>query len=210
MWMPDELLRRRREEIIDMLTDAFARDMIDTAEYEYRVSQANNLMIVTELNALVTDLTPSESRSLQTYPDPGTMSLKAIFSSQEFDGDWLTNDHVQVRAVMGTVICDFRRPVLGPVTRIDVRAVMGEVKIIVPKGMRIQVNVNPILGEVSRHRGDNRLVRQVKGLINTFLGNEEGGQLVNPHSHPTARIEVYGTVIMGSVRIIEKDQPIFS
>jgi hypothetical protein len=207
--MSDGMVQRRRDEVIDLLTDAFARDLLDTAEYEYRVGQANAVDDLARLNSLVADLTKTRERSLQKYPSPGSMDLSAVFSTQHFDGDWLTNEHVKLRTFMGSVVCDFRRPVLGPLTRVEIRAIMGEVKIIVPKGVRIQVNINPILGEVTRHRGDNRFLRQVKGLINSFIGSEESRELINPESHPAASIEIFGSAFMSSVRIIEKDGGIF-
>lgn len=210
--MSDGFTEQRREEIIQILTDAFARDTLTTEEYEHRVEQANRINSISGLNSLVADLTgpgAGNSRSLQVYPAAGTLTLRSIFSNQQFDGDWLSNEHVLVRTFMGSVTCDFHRPVLGPVTRVEIRSIMGEVKLVIPKGVKINVNISPILGEVTRHRGGNRFLRQVKGLINTFLGNEDDRQVMNPHSHPGATIEVYGSAFMSSVRIIEREPGYF-
>ncbi len=211
--MAEGFIEKRREEVIDVLTDAFARDLIDTEEYERRVGKAHELSSIPELNALAADLRPlfnEDAKALSLYPAAGDLYLKTYFASQHYDGNWLTNENVELRAIMGSMTCDFRRPVLGPRTTVNLRVIMGDVKIIIPRGLRISVEVTPILGDVTRQRGDNRFVRQVKGIISSFLGGEESRELINPNSHPAAEIVITGSIFMGSLKIIEKDESLFS
>lgn len=204
--MSDSFVERRREEVIDILTDAFSRDVIGTEQYELRVEEANRRNSVEELNQLVSDVQAlgGGSTAVQRYPDPGIQTVRSIFSSQQMDGDWLIHDHVQVRSVFGSTTLDLRRPVLGPLTTIELSAVLGDVKIIVPKGVKVTVDVTPVLGEVKRQNEDQKFFQQVKGFISSFLGEGNEIETVNPHSHPAARVQVSGQAILGSVYIITK------
>lgn len=204
--MSDSFVEQRREEVIDILTDAFSRDIIGTEQYELRVEEANRRNSVEELNQLVSDVQGlgGGSAALQRYPDPGMQTVRSIFSSQQMDGDWLVHDHVQVHSVFGSATLDLRRPVLGPLTTITLTAVLGDVKIIVPRGVKVTVDVTPVLGEVKRQNEDQKLLQQVKGFISSFLGEGNEIEPVNPHSHPAARVQVSGQAILGSVYIITK------
>ncbi len=211
--MSEGFVNQRREEIIDILTDALSKDIIDTDDYERRVEKAHAVENIADLNALISDLGSGArsrfARGSMRYPEPGTQELKSIFSSQRYEGEWLSRENVRVRVIMGMVACDLRQPVLGPVTKICVNAVMGAVKIIVPKGVGVQVNVNPVFAEVRRHSGDRKLGGKIKGLINSFLGMENSAGQLNPGSHPAASVELSGSAILARVTIIEKQGGLF-
>lgn len=207
--MSERFIEQRRQEVIDLLTDAFARDIIETSEYEYRVGQANALNSIEELNSLVRGLSDQASSGALSYPPSGTMEIRSVFSSQRYQGDWLEREDIDLRVMFGEVRCDFRRSLVGPVTRMNLRVFMGEVKIIVPPGVKVRVNVSPVLGEVSRKHGDGRFFDQVKGIINSALGSSSKEIALHPNSHPNPVLEIRGKVFMGSVVIIEKDPSVF-
>ncbi|HZJ72091.1 MAG TPA: DUF1707 domain-containing protein, partial [Planctomycetota bacterium] len=49
-------LRRRRQQVIDRLTEDFARDLLDVDEFDERVTRAHQASTLADLDELVTDL----------------------------------------------------------------------------------------------------------------------------------------------------------
>src|SRR5581483_2679331 len=65
--------------------------------------------------------------------------ILAILSPAERSGDWELPDRLWVRTFMGQVRLDLRHARFHPGTsEIDVTAIMGEVKITVPHGIRLE------------------------------------------------------------------------
>ena len=95
--------------------------------------------------------------SVQRAPDPhptvaphlvperrGTV---AFWSHSGRDGDWVLPRLFRAVAVMGNVELDLRRALVGPGTSfIEVVAIMGNVEIIVPPGLRVEFEVEGVMG----------------------------------------------------------------
>lgn len=74
----------------------------------------------------------------------GTVSF---LGNQTRQGDWLLPRLFRVVAFMGSVVIDLTRARVGPGTsRIEVRAIMGNVEIIVPPELRVVCDGSAILG----------------------------------------------------------------
>ena len=171
--------RERRQAVIDVLKDRFARGEIELAEYERRVTaaaearRAGDLAAslvarsswpstsgasprprmrrrVADLAALVSDL--GRSAVPPNLPE-AKQQFVTVMSSRNQRGDWLQADAVVVYALMGSVSLDFTevRPGDRPVV-IEVRSMMGEVSLRVPAGMPVQMDVDTIMSEASVHR----------------------------------------------------------
>ena len=149
--MPDDAgLEERRQAVIDVLKDRFARGEIELAEYERRITAAAGARRAGELAALVSDLT-------RRAPPPDLPEAKqqfvTVMGSREQRGDWLQADGVVAYALMGSVSLDFTevRPGDRPVV-VEVRCMMSEVSLTVPAGMPVQMDVDTIMAEATVHR----------------------------------------------------------
>jgi hypothetical protein len=79
---------------------------------------------------------------------PAHHGLTALLSNMVRVGRWELPRRMRVAAFMGQVRLDLTQVVLAPgVSTIEVMCIMGEVKIVVPNSLRVEVSGNPILGE---------------------------------------------------------------
>jgi len=148
-------LRDRREAVIQTLADSFANDVLDVDTLEDRLARAHAAGTVAELDALVVDLEalPAEARrvaldklSVGAVPDqPRTIS--AIFSSVERRGAWQVPSALKARSVFGNTELDFRAAQFAAgVTELCVRAVFGNVEIVVPPHLAVEVEGSAVFG----------------------------------------------------------------
>jgi hypothetical protein len=180
-------LRDRREQVIARLSDGYATELFDMDELERRLDLAHAASTVAELEALVSDLAPVTSTALvpmsaQAIDDPRraeTKKLRVIISSVERHGRWTVPRTLEVRVFWGNVVLDFREASLGAgVTKIDVRVTMGNLELILPPQLAIDVDVS------------------------SFAGNVEERHRVPPDSDPARPIlEIVGAVRFGNLEI---------
>lgn len=162
--MADSLvaLRDRREQVISRLSEAYAEDVFDVDELERRLDLAHGTRSVAELDALVADLAPATSTALvlatsTAIDDPDrldTKKLRVVMSSIERRGRWSVPKALDLRVLWGNVELDFRDASLGPgITTIHVRVFMGNLEVVLPPNLAIDVDVSSFAGSVTeRHR----------------------------------------------------------
>jgi hypothetical protein len=88
------------------------------------------------------------ARSLIIPPEfvPERAGIVSFLSGQNRHGDWLLPRLFRVVSVLGNVVIDLTRARVGPgMSRIEVRAVMGNVEIIVPPELRVMCDGSGIL-----------------------------------------------------------------
>jgi hypothetical protein len=159
-------LRDRREQVIALLTDRFAQDLIDVDELDARLDRAQTALTVAELDAIVADLaTPgapttalaprADPTIVRDAPDrPATKSIWCVMSGVDRRGRWLVPREMKIRCIMGGGKLDFRDADFGPgVTEVRVTAIMGGLEIIVPPNLAIDVDASAFMGGFEqRHR----------------------------------------------------------
>jgi hypothetical protein len=164
--MPESLvaLRDRREQVIARLSEAYAADLVDVDELDRRLDLAHGATTIAELDALVADLAPASAPTTalattgpKAIDDPARVDrkrLRCVMSSIERKSRWLVPRELDVRVFWGAVELDFREASLGPgVTTIDVRVTMGNLELILPPWLAIDVDVLSFAGSVEeRHR----------------------------------------------------------
>lgn len=103
-----------------------------------------------------------------------------VLSETKRRGAWQVPERLVLPVVMGDVLVDLREATLtAPVTTLEVQGLMGEVKIVVPDGVRVECTGSPIMGEFEE-RSDAGLAQPTPGA-------------------PLVR--VVGAMIMGQVRV---------
>jgi hypothetical protein len=154
-------LRRRREEIIDWLSEAFASDALALEEYEERVNLAHRADSLEALDQLVADLeriapaapAPATEAMVKHEPAPADLhradkkTYVAIFGGVEKRGAWRAAKRMRVFAMMGGAELDFRDVDLPPgVTELRIVAMMGGAEIIVPPDLHVECDGWAIMG----------------------------------------------------------------
>ena len=162
--MTDSLvaLRDHREQVIARLSDGYAQDLFDVDELERRLDLAHAARTVAELDALVADLGAAPTTALvvagPTAIDDPTRAddkrLRVVLGSVERRGRWVVPRRLDLRVWWGNSELDFRDASIGPgVTTIEVRVVMGNLELLVPPQLAVEVDVSSIMGSVTeRHR----------------------------------------------------------
>jgi hypothetical protein len=161
-------LPAKRERTIRILSECFARNLLEMEEFERRVSLAHQAHSVQDLARLIDDIPaelaeePEQAPSVQT-PRPvsgGPVALReqeqpvyGIMMSRRLRGRWLKSRTVASKTLMSSVEFDFRDLELPrEIVEINVLALMSSVVVTVPPELPVQTEVVPVLGEVKESR----------------------------------------------------------
>jgi hypothetical protein len=156
-------IRRRRQQVIDRLTEDFARDLLDVDEFDDRVTKAHQASTLEGLDEIVTDLVPlersapavTESQAMRIHPHreivpydrPERRWAVAVMGGVERKGTWRVPQRLKVVCVMGGAELDFRDVTLPPgETEVSITCVMGGAEIIVPPDLAVECDGVAILG----------------------------------------------------------------
>jgi len=175
-------LRDRREQVIAVLTDHFAADVLDVDEFDSRVDAAHSATSIVALDKLVADLAPlatpapttATTTALVVHDNPArpeTKGLTAIMSGFQRQGPWIVPRRLRTRLFWGGGVLDFRDADFAPgVTEMHVFCMMGGLQIIVPPQLAVDVEVASIMGGVgerhaSRAPDPGRAVLRISGTV---------------------------------------------
>jgi hypothetical protein len=185
-------LRATRERILERLSAAFVKDELGLESFEARVDDAYRASEIAELEHLVADLEPQvsekpSSAAMVVQPvavsneraisKPRPSRIVAILASNERRGRYSLEDGTSAVAVLGNIEIDLRDVVLRPgITRLFVRALLGNVEITVPPTLAVECEGSGILASFSgiRRVPDDQAELPVLRIIGTaVLGNVE-------------------------------------
>jgi hypothetical protein len=165
--MNDTLLTDRRDVVIERLSAGYANGMFEVDELERRLALVHAASSPAELDALVTDLVPVATVALVPV-----QRVRVMFGSVERRGPWAVPQQLRARVLCGNLELDLREARLGPgVTTIDVDVTMGNVEIVVPPDVVVDVEASSFMGTVDERteRGAGTAVVHVVGRVR--LGN---------------------------------------
>jgi hypothetical protein len=171
-----------RERAIRILTDAYAYDAITDFEFERRLAQLGVSATRTSIDAVVADLssTGSEARMVSPTYAPAAPSegrIVGFMSETRRKGPWRLPQHLTIRAVMCDMKLDLRYAAIPNGCMLEVKALMSAVSIIVPPGLVVGFDIDPILGAA---------------------GSDADGGLFGASG---AHVHVTGSAIMSEVRV---------
>jgi hypothetical protein len=166
-------VRDRRDEVIALLTEQFARDSFDIDELDRRLTLAQRAEsmaaleeLVADLPALPADVTAAAATTTLARLDDATLAAwptksrrLAIFGGFERKGAWTVPRRLRVIAAFGGAELDFREAELAPgVTELKITAAFGGVHLIVPPGLAVDCDASAIFGGFEEiHRAPRRL-----------------------------------------------------
>jgi hypothetical protein len=152
-----------RNAIAERLRDAFTDGRLDEEEFDVRIQAALSARTRADLEPLLADLgTYGATSPMPSHaPSPPVASgdgprhawVVAVMGGAERKGRWRMPAEATAVAIMGGVVLDLRAATLtSQVTTIRAAALMGGVDVIVPPGVRVEMNGIPLMGG-----GENRV-----------------------------------------------------
>ncbi|MDR2986622.1 MAG: DUF1707 domain-containing protein [Nocardiopsaceae bacterium] len=133
-----------RELVVTMLGEAVADGRLTAAEHAERLEQALTARTLGELSRLTADLTMPSGQPIRLYP---RRSVGATFARERRDGRWVVPENFPVTAFFGNVVLDLREAVLQKRrTTIHATAVAGQIRLIVPPGVAVELTGQSFLG----------------------------------------------------------------
>ncbi len=154
-------LRDRREQVIAVLSDAFARDLIEVSEFERRLDLAHRAETVAALTTLVQDLEktaggsatpthalmPAPVRAAALSRVRARQLIIAVMGGAQRKGSWTPARKTRVFTLMGGAELDFREATFAPgLTEVHVYAIMGGAHVVVPPNLAVEMDGVAIMG----------------------------------------------------------------
>lgn len=182
-------LERVRTVARERIGEGYARDLIDADELDRRLEALERAGTAGEVEALVADLAPEgetqSPRIVALVPRddvPEHQRVVAVFSEAKRVGPWLPGRTNEVQAVFASVQLDLREAQLGAGTTVfHATVVFGELEIIVPPGLPVDVDCGVVFAEIDQ--------------------DESLGAGVDPSG---LRVRIDGRVWFGSITIRER------
>ncbi|UCF96495.1 MAG: DUF1707 and DUF2154 domain-containing protein [Spirochaetaceae bacterium] len=182
-------LPAKRERTIRILSECFAKNILEMEEFERRISLAHQARSVQDLARLIDDIPGDLAEAPEEVQKPASSKgivlredeqpVYGIMMSRRLRGQWLKCRTVNARTLMSSLEFDFRDLDLpSDIVEINVLALMSSVVVTVPEELPVQLEVVPILGEVKEGR-----------RVKTAL----------PKKGPGVRIS--GFIMMGDVKV---------
>jgi hypothetical protein len=154
-------LESDRERVVEQLSAHYAEDHLSTQELERRFERAYRATTLGELQQVLSGLPalaaparppaprPSSKKVRVADPSPGgERRYLAIMSNFRKQGNWTPSRHTNIKALMAGVQIDLRDATfVDSEIEFDVLAVMTEVKILVPPGVRVECDGFAFMGE---------------------------------------------------------------
>jgi hypothetical protein len=169
--MEQEPLEAARERVVLELSSLFARDSIPMEELDRRLELAYAARSIADLDGLVPGVgslpaapspggyppAPVQWRPAATPADldlspgaarRGQRRVLAVMSDTKRRGTWLVPPRLEIVAVMASLTVDMRDATFASMeTEIDMKVLMAQVTIIVPRGMRVIDDASAVLAE---------------------------------------------------------------
>lgn len=139
-----------RDLVIALLSEAAGDGRLTLAEHAERSEQALAARTLGELAKLTSDLALPSGQPIKLYPK---RSVTAIASKERREGRWVVPDSFPVTAIGGDVVLDLRDAVLAS-RRVVIyaTAIGGQIKLIVPPGIAVEMAGRSFLGVKSVSR----------------------------------------------------------
>lgn len=172
--MNETQLADRRDLIIDRLSSEYATGAYEVEEYERRVALVHEAKTPAELEALV-----PVAAGMALVP---AQQLRVVMGSIERTGPWAVPPQLAARVLWGNLLLDLRQAQLAPgVTTIEVNVTMGNVELVVPPNVTVEVGASSFLGNV-----EDRIDRApaVGGPIVRVVGKVKLGNLEVSSRYP--------------------------
>jgi hypothetical protein len=138
---------------------------LSAEEHSERIEGVYTAVTLGDLTAFTRDLMPADQQPFRV----DSQSLYALFGNAQRDGRWVVPAKLPIAALFGTVELDLREAVLQRKHIVlDVTALCGRVRILVPDGVEVRVTGRTVLTSrdlKDRPIGDDGPVVEIRGTF---------------------------------------------
>ncbi len=147
-----------RERTQELLRDAAAEGRLTFEELADRIEAAGRATTRDDLERLTADL-PVGSDALvpaaSTVPAPAPAQTSSVFGDLRRTGAWTVPAASRWRTTFGDVTLDLREARVGAgETAIEAGTIFGDIQLLVPEGVRVEVRTRTFFGSVRQEAGD--------------------------------------------------------
>ncbi|MGA2528832.1 MAG: DUF1707 domain-containing protein [Acidimicrobiales bacterium] len=151
---PDPVLARAsdadRDRVVTLLRDHCADGRLTLDEFSERTGAALSARTQAELDAVLVGLPALSTPSVELPRRRPRRWIVAVMSESESKGRWRLSGHTAVVAVMGRCHIDLSRAEIeGPETVITAVGIMGDIEIVAPEGIEVEVTGLSLMGRRS-------------------------------------------------------------
>lgn len=148
---------QERERAVDMLRDAAGEGRLTFEELTDRVESALQATTRGELERLTDDLpdasAPAAPAARRELAAPTHRST--VFGDVRRSGPWTVPEHSSWKTCFGDVVLDLREAhVTAAVMNIEARTIFGDVQLLVPEGVAVDVLSKTLFGSVRQEAGE--------------------------------------------------------
>ena len=141
-----------REAAIARLRVAAGEGRLTLEELADRVEAADAARTQEELDGLLADLPVGGGAGVPVATVPARASV--VFADVRRAGPWVVTDRSSFTTLFGDVVLDLREATIGaPEVTIDAGTVFGDVQVLVPEGVLLEVRSRTLLGSVRQEAG---------------------------------------------------------
>jgi hypothetical protein len=148
-----------RERTIDVLRDAAGEGRLTFEELADRIESAGGARTRGQLEELTRDL-PAAGTGARVAPMPaGELVVPArqasVFGDVRRSGAWIVPPRSRWQSTFGDVVLDLREARVGATeVRVEASSVFGDIDLLVPEGIVVEVRTSTIFGSVHQEAGD--------------------------------------------------------
>jgi hypothetical protein len=147
---------REREAVIGRLRDAAAEGRLTFEELADRIELAAGAVTRGDLERLTADL-PVATGAPPPVPAhaPARSGATTVFGDVRRRGAWVVPAAGRWNTVFGNVVLDLREArVTAPEMRIEANTVFGDVELLVPEGVSVEIGSWTVFGDVKQEAGE--------------------------------------------------------
>jgi DUF1707 SHOCT-like domain/Cell wall-active antibiotics response LiaF, C-terminal len=138
-----------RERVVAVLASAVADGRLTLEEHTERVTRAYSARTLGDLAELTSDLAVAAAQPLHL---DGSRPAVAVFGNERRAGRWVVPESYAATAIFGEVSLDLTEALLQrPRIVMHVTAIFGNVHLLVPEGVAVQMGGTAILGGKVNH-----------------------------------------------------------
>jgi hypothetical protein len=153
--VPPRASDAERERVAGLLRDAPAEGRITLEELSERLELAWAARTRRELDTVVEDLSDRDAALTGTRPARAARWIVAVIGNDERSGRWRPGEDTRALALIGDCTLDLRQAdVEGGELRIAAIAVIGDVRVVVPPGVAVELDGISLLGDKKYRVGE--------------------------------------------------------
>lgn len=150
-----------RQQALDALSDAYARDLLSFDEFERKAALVAAAQQRSQIDAAVRATDRTDDRTAQPQQADRGTNIVAVLGDRKVTGPWLRGRFANIVSVMASNVVDLRDCDLGEHTQLHVVTVMADTTIRIPQDVQIHNEISAIMADMKEDGGGSgsRVVR---------------------------------------------------